>query len=216
VEWISEPTSEPERQLLLDTIRRVAREVEERRVRRLLKIGEAEGIGRRQVLHLLKNWDPGVSDDLVDDLLGETTAAGTALITELLDKLAEVRAILVSRTGDAQELQAAFGPFKEAVLNHLWDLYEDADPHHRQIASELDLAVRKLSSLSLEEEHIDALEFVLQRLAQPQVSDEDLQDCERVFAYRGLETLIDLGEHRGPLLDIYLGEDEEKGDEEIG
>jgi CheY-like chemotaxis protein len=208
IPWVRKPNTEQQLHDLVNAVRRAAKEVEKRRTRLLLEKGEEEGIRRRPLLRLLQR-DSQIADDIVDDLL---TEGRPALITDLLDKLCEVRALLTHGEHDVQTLQMVFGPFKKAVLDRLWDVFEDADLNHRTIASQLDVAVRQLSSAELEKRHVAALEFVLKQLARTKLSREDVRECKRKLRYNGIEILIDLGRYREPLLDLYLNEEE--GEEE--
>lgn len=211
VKWVPKPSTVQQLHDLLEAVRHAAREVEKRRARQVLEKAKTEGIGRRPLLQCLQQWDPQITDDMVKDLLAE---GRPGLLAELLDELKEVRAVFGQRGHDFQMLQMAFGPFKKAVVDRLWDLYEHAEPHHRRIALQLELAVRKLSSLELEERHVDALEFVVRRLAQREVRREDVRDCKRILRYRGIDILLDLGQYREALLESYRQEDDDDDDQE--
>lgn len=209
VEWIGKPSTKQQLEHLLAAIRRMAREVQKRRIRSLLETGKAEGVGPRLILRLLSQWGCEVDEDIVEELVAETRKS---LLDELRVRLAETRCVLARSPNDFQAVEVELGPFQQTVMKRLWDLYEKSDPSHRRLASLLDVAVRQLSSLDLEEQHVDALEFVLLRLARPALTREDIRECKRALRHRGVETLMDLGRYREPLLAIYR--DDESGEEE--
>jgi CheY-like chemotaxis protein len=214
IEWVTKPSTGWELTALLDTIHRIARKVEMRKIRGVLEIGESRGIRRREVLKVLQIVDPGITDDLVQDLLGDTAQKRSALIEELRASLRKVSFILMQTPPDIQAIQIAFAPFKETVLGgRFWSLYEESEQNRQRIAVKLRSAVRKLSSMDVEDKHISALSHVIDKLAQDQIAEDDVYECERFLRFQGIETLLDLGRHREEMLEIYRQVSDE-GDEE--
>jgi CheY-like chemotaxis protein len=208
VEWVTKPSTRPERQVLFESIWRTARNVEKVRISRFLGAAEAAGLKPQPLLRVLPQLDPDWTE-LVDELRRETRPAGArALVAELLEQLAEIHSILAHRSGDLQALQLAFGPFKEEVLGRLWSVHEDCDPHYRRIAVQIQTAVQGISSLTLSEEQVTGLEFALRRLAQEEIGNEDVRLCERALRRGGIETLLDYGQRGKQLIALYHQEEE--------
>jgi len=178
-------------------------ELDKRRLRQLWQSEEVQGLEPVRVLRLVKMLEPDLSE-AVEDLTREIDSSRSDLVKRLRVALSEIRASFAEN--DIQERQMAFGPVKEEVLGtSFWNLFEPSR-NHRRLAMHLRMALRKLSSLDLEERHLTALDAVLERLAREQVTDEDVRDCKKILREQGVETLLDLGQQREQLLQIYREE----------
>jgi CheY-like chemotaxis protein len=206
--WVDKPSSQRDLQSLLAAIEGKVQELDERRLQEIWQSEEAQDLGEPPIplLRLVKKIAPDLSQ-AVDDFTRRIISTQSEPVRRLRGTLADLRASFAE--SDIQERQMSFGPFKEEILGAaFWSLFERAERNHRRVAMQLRMALRKLSSLDLEEHHLAALDAILERLAREQVTDGDVRECERILRYQGIETLLDLGAQREKLLRIYREEND--------
>ena len=125
------------------------------------------------------------------------------VLNGLSTSLDAISRLITEGEEDLHHLQLAFAPFKNVVLDRLWELYEHSDPPRRRIALMIRLAVRSLSSYELTEKHLQALSFLVECLSKGELSREDITACKRQLRGSGIDPVMSLGDQRERLLEIY-------------
>lgn len=92
---------------------------------------------------------------------------------------------------DPAHRQLTWDQFREVTFNHLWEAVEafTHDEYHQQLAVQLKQAVRKIETLLLLKEHINAALLSVERLRSEKVEQHDVSACKKAWRRAGIETL---------------------------
>lgn len=135
-----------------------------------------------------------------------STSGLSSLSIELRVLLGELRAGF----SDVALRYHAWGWLRSRISEHLWAAVEPLAQDHdrRQLADQLDVAVRRLTANQLTQRHLEAIDLTLDKLSAPIVTEEDVEVCRREWRRAGNELMPSLGDVVDELLGLY-GDSEE-------
>jgi len=207
VEWIEKPVIGEAGERLL---RRVDEEMWRMQLDYLNELSGTYGLHVYDAINLAKEMARQLGNDTTVhkwDEFQSRMRSGRAV--EVIEKAEAAIAMLTDSFMDLSQRQLEYAILKDILLGSLWRVFSDYDKGHRQLVVLIRMAFRKLSALSLTEQHIEAISRCLRILKQATVNADDVAVCKAILRRSGLEPLAEFGDRLGELQQIYDYPDEE-------
>lgn len=205
IAWFAKPVIGKKRHQMLSLLEK---ELKKAQIRRTIKAVTNKGISPGDVLKIIATYESDMKasetiKEIESDLNFELLSFRKAILNNLEKDLKNIR----NNFSDIHQRQFAYACFKKEIMEGLWEAYKDTDKVHRQLAMLLRMAIRKISSLHLTVDHLNALEISLRLLAKSKATSQDVIIAKQTLRQNGIETIITLGERTDQLLKFYEEEE---------
>ena len=110
--------------------------------------------------------------------------------------------IQLSDLGQAQQI-ALFGEFSDIANQQLLNVFEHATRNHLRLVVLLKTVLRRLRQTTLNEQHIDLLQHLLNLLTNDHIQSAEIMALHKQFRAAGIDTMMRMDKHYPALVKLY-------------